>query len=433
MTLTQPIPSLDALSGIPFAHERVLMTTGARSGLLIIVAVHSTRLGQALGGARMWQYANWTDAVADALRLSAAMTLKNAAAGLNRGGGKSVIRLPLGTVLTDAEKREAMLDLGDAIESLDGAYMTAEDVGTTAELMAIVAERTRHVCGLPAESGGVGEPADATAAGVYASIVATLDALYGSRDVAGRHMVISGLGQVGGRLARALAAAGATLTVTDINPDRRELADELGATWVPVAGAHRVPADLFVPCGLGGVLTAAVIGELNVLGVVGAANNQLADREGASQLLARGILWAPDFVVSGGGVALQEPAPEVVLRREVVEERALGGRRRREDRVDARGGEAALEDDSLRGVEDPFAGCCPIAGHGWEGSKVANQLVCLYNRPTSLFRACALPPTTHPFGRARSPRCSKPISWEPSRPSTGSAPRVPHSSRRGRC
>ncbi|TDW29589.1 Glu/Leu/Phe/Val dehydrogenase dimerization domain-containing protein [Cryobacterium psychrophilum] len=310
MTLTHPSPSLEALVGIPFTHERVLITTGTRSGLVITVAVHSTKLGQALGGARMWQYPDWTDAVADALRLSTAMTLKNAAAGLNLGGGKSVIHLPLGVVLTDAEKRDAMLDLGDAIESLGGVYMTAEDVGTSAELMAIVQERTDHVCGLPASSGGVGEPADATAAGVYASILATLEALFGSRDVTGRHLVIAGLGQVGGRLAIALAAAGATLTVTDINPAKRELADELGAEWVPVAGVHRVQADLFVPCGLGGVLTSTVIGELNVLGVVGAANNQLESPASAAELDARGILWAPDFVVNAGGVVYLAMASE---------------------------------------------------------------------------------------------------------------------------
>jgi len=310
MNLTQSAPPFDALAATPFTHEKVLTITGARSGLMITVAVHSTRLGQALGGARVWQYASWTDAVADALRLSAAMTLKNAAAGLNRGGGKAVIYLPLGTVLSDAEKRDAMLDLGDAVESLNGAYMTAEDVGTSAELMAIVAERTAHVCGLPTATGGVGEPAAATAAGVYASILATLDALFGSREIAGRHLVISGLGQVGSRLARALAVAGARLTVTDINPDKRELAEELGATWVPVAGVHRVQADLFVPCGLGGVLDATVIGELNVLGVCGAANNQLADIAGAAELAARGILWAPDFVVNAGGVIFLSLASE---------------------------------------------------------------------------------------------------------------------------
>ena len=294
--------SADPLSTIPFTHERVLVTTGARSGLVLSVAVHSTKLGQALGGARVWQYENWTDAVADSLRLSAAMTLKNAAAGLNRGGGKSVIHLPMGTVLSDEQKRDAMLDLGDAVESLGGVYMTAEDVGTSAELMAVVAERTKHVCGLPADQGGVGEPADATSEGVHASILATLDALYGSKDVAGRRIVISGLGQVGGRLATRLAAEGAALTVTDVNLAKKELASSLGAAWVDVPEAHTLEADLFVPCGLGGVLTSQVISELRVKGVVGAANNQLAHHEGAAELAARGILWAPDFVVNGGGV-----------------------------------------------------------------------------------------------------------------------------------
>ncbi len=302
----QPSTTVDApssaLANAEFSHENVLISTGARSALVITVAVHSTALGQALGGARMWNYPYWTDAVADALRLSAAMTLKNSAAGLNRGGGKAVIHLPMGVTLTDAEKRDAMLDLGDAIEALNGAYMTAEDVGTTAELIAVVAERTAHVCGLPADQGGVGEPAAATAAGVYASILATTEALFGSREIVGRHVVISGLGQVGGRLARSLAAAGAVLTVSDINLDRRVLAAELGATWVDAAEAHRVVADLYVPCGLGGALSPEVIAELNVRGVVGGANNQFEHRGGAADLARRGILWAPDFVVNGGGV-----------------------------------------------------------------------------------------------------------------------------------
>lgn len=302
--------SSDPLFAQPFTHERVLVTTGQRSGLTICVAVHSTALGQALGGARLWQYENWTDAVADALRLSVAMTLKNAAAGLNRGGGKAVIQIPVGPPLTAERTRDAMLDLGDAVESLGGAYMTAEDVGSSADLMAIVAQRTKHVCGLPAEQGGVGEPADATSAGVYASILATLDALYGSSEVRGRHIVISGLGQVGGRLATRLAAAGASLTVTDVNTGKRELAASLGARWVEVPEAHTVEADLFVPCGLGGVLTSEVISELNVGGVVGAANNQLAHHDGAAQLAARDILWAPDFVVNGGGVIYLDMATQ---------------------------------------------------------------------------------------------------------------------------
>jgi leucine dehydrogenase len=176
--------------------------------------------------------------------------------------------------------------------------------------MAVVAERTAHVCGLPPEQGGVGEPADATAAGVHASILSTLDALFGSREVAGRHIVISGLGQVGGRLARSLAAEGARLSVADVNADKKVLADELGAEWVSVDDAPRLQADLFVPCGLGGVLTPDVIEQLGARGVVGAANNQLARHDGAEALAARGILWAPDFVVNAGGVIYLSMASE---------------------------------------------------------------------------------------------------------------------------
>ncbi len=302
MKLTQPAMSQDALAAFALDHERVLVVTGARSGLTIIVAVHSTVLGPALGGCRVWQYDAWTDALLDALRLSSAMTLKNSAAGLNRGGGKAVVFLPRGTVLSDGQKRDAMLDLGDAVESLDGAYITAEDVGTNAGMMAAVAERTKHVCGLPPEQGGIGEPADATAAGVYASILSTLNELFGSPSVQGKHLVVAGLGQVGGRLVRRLADEGAKLTVADVDLGKRALAAELGADWADPSDAHRVDADIFVPCGLGGVLNETVIGELRVRGVVGAANNQLATPAGAEQMAARGILWAPDFVVNGGGV-----------------------------------------------------------------------------------------------------------------------------------
>lgn len=301
-------PSAIHLDSIPFDHEQVILATGRRSGLPIIVAVHSTALGQALGGARMWSYPHWTDALTDALRLSEGMTLKNAAAGLARGGGKSVVCLPMGAKLTDEQKRDVMLDLGDAVESLGGSYMTAEDVGTSAELMSVVAERTKHVCGLPPEEGGVGEPADATSAGVHASILATLEALFDSKDVAGRSIVISGLGQVGGRLATRLAAEGAKLTVTDVNLAKKELAESLGATWVDADEAITLDADVFVPCGLGGVLTPEAIRSLKVKAVCGAANNQLARHDGAAQLAERGILWAPDFVVNGGGVIFLDMA-----------------------------------------------------------------------------------------------------------------------------
>lgn len=328
MTITHaPAPSPEVHAALPVDapdHERVLITRGPRSGLTIIVAVHSTALGQALGGARVWQYEHWTDALADALRLSQAMTLKNAAAGLARGGGKSVVCIPAGETLDEARRHDAMLDLGDAVESLGGAYMTAEDVGTSAELMAVVHERTEHVCGLPAEQGGVGEPADATAAGVHAGILATLDHVFGSSDVAGRHFVVAGLGQVGGRLARTLAAGGARLTVTDVADSKRALADELGAAWVDPADAHRVEADVFVPCGLGGVLTPEVVDELRVRAVVGAANNQLAERDVARMLRERGIAWAPDFVVNAGGVVYLDLAATPGIGKDELDRRIAG-------------------------------------------------------------------------------------------------------------
>jgi leucine dehydrogenase len=283
-------------------HERVLLVRGPRSGLQITVAVHSTRLGPALGGCRMWHYDSGEDALADALRLSEAMTLKNAAAGLPAGGGKSVIRVPADRVLDAAQRRDALLDLGDAIESLGGAYNTAEDVGTTSDDMAVVHERTEHVVGLPSATGGVGEPSEPTAIGVYSAIQATVRRLTGTDSVRGLRFTIVGLGQVGSRLARRLTENGALLTVTDVYPAKRALAEELGAEWVEPQNAHRVETDVFVPAGVGGILTDEVIDSLRCRAVVGPANNQLASPAGADRLARRGILWAPDFVVNAGGV-----------------------------------------------------------------------------------------------------------------------------------
>ena len=294
MTHTLPLPD--------FAHERVEVITGRRSGLFIAVALHSSVLGSALGGARLWTYPHWSDALGDALRLSAAMTLKNAAAGLDAGGGKSVIRLEPGETLDADRRRAAFLDLGDAVELMDGLYRTAEDVGSTTDDMLTVSERTQHVVGLPSTVGGSGEPAGPTSLGVHASLQAVLERITGSADAAGRSITISGLGQVGGRLAQRLAEEGAKLTVTDINPARREFAEELGATWVEPGSEHLVTGDVFVPAGIGGVLTDEVIDALDVKAVCGPANNPLADHSGADRLAGRGILYAPDFVVNAGGV-----------------------------------------------------------------------------------------------------------------------------------
>ncbi|WP_243073763.1 Glu/Leu/Phe/Val dehydrogenase family protein [Microbacterium sp. SS28] len=294
MSHTLPLPE--------FTHERVEVITGRRSGLFIAVALHSSVLGSALGGARLWTYDHWNDALGDALRLSAAMTLKNAAAGLDAGGGKAVIGLAPGETLDAERRRAAFLDLGDAVESLHGLYRTAEDVGSTTDDMLVVSERTEHVVGLPDAVGGSGEPAGPTSLGVYEALRATLERVTGSADVEGRRITVSGLGQVGGRLAVRLAAEGAVLTVTDVNPAKRDLAGDLGAAWSQPGMEHLVPADVFVPAGIGGLLTAEVIDELDAKAVCGPANNPLASHEGAAQLAGRGILYAPDFVVNAGGV-----------------------------------------------------------------------------------------------------------------------------------
>ncbi len=309
-----------------FTHERVEVITGRRSGLFIAVALHSSVLGSALGGARLWTYPHWSDALGDALRLSAAMTLKNAAAGLDAGGGKAVIRLEPGMALDAERRRAAFLDLGDAVESLHGLYRTAEDVGSTTDDMLTVSERTEHVVGLPDAVGGSGEPAGPTSVGVYESLRATLERVTGSGEVSGRRITISGLGQVGSRLAVRLAAEGAHLAVTDVNTAKRDLAVQLGAQWIEPGTEHLVPADVFVPAGIGGVLTDEVIDHLDARAVCGPANNPLASHDGAARLAGRGILYAPDFLVNAGGVIyLDLEAKKLGTKAEIMERVAAIG------------------------------------------------------------------------------------------------------------
>jgi len=236
-------------------HERVVVARGQRTSLPIIVAVHSTLFGPAAGGCRLSHYDDWRDGLEDALRLSEAMTLKCAIAGLSNGGGKSVIALPPGHVLDDASRKDLFRDLGDVIQSLEGQYLAGEDVGTTAEDMLVARERTEYAYCLPADQGGVGEPSEPTAIGVHRSLLATCQQLFGSSSPEGRRFTIIGLGQVGGRLARLLTADGAILYVTDVDPSKRALAEELGATWIDLETAMSRNTDILVPSALGGILT----------------------------------------------------------------------------------------------------------------------------------------------------------------------------------
>jgi leucine dehydrogenase len=285
-----------------FVHEQLMVRRGDRSGFPIVVAIHSSALGPAIGGCRLRHYPDWRDGVADALRLSEGMTYKNAVAGLANGGAKSVIVAPDGGPLDPEVRRAVLLDLGDIIEALDGVYATGPDIGTGPDDMVTVAERTRHVFCLPAAHGGSGDSSPPTARGVYAAIRAVCGHRFGSADPAGRRIGVIGLGSVGSLVARMLADAGARLVVTDVDPAKRELAGELGADWIAPEEAIRIEADILVPAAVGGLLTVAAVAELRCAAIAGPANNQLAADGVADLLHRRGILWVPDYVVSAGGV-----------------------------------------------------------------------------------------------------------------------------------
>jgi leucine dehydrogenase len=283
-------------------HEEMLVRRGSRSGLFCFVAVHSTVRGPSLGGCRMWSYDDSRLAIRDVLRLSRAMTFKNAAADLPLGGGKGAIMLPAGRDASPSRRRDALLDFGDTVDALGGRYVTAEDVGTSARDIALIAERTPHVAGLSRRRGGSGDPSPWTALGVHVSIEVACEEAFGSRSVRGRSVAVLGLGHVGGRLAQRLARAGAKLVVSDVDASKRALADRLGARWVTPERALTADVDVLAPCALGGILDDESVPALRCRVVAGAANNQLADDAIADLLHTRGIVWAPDFIVNAGGI-----------------------------------------------------------------------------------------------------------------------------------
>jgi leucine dehydrogenase len=279
-------------------YEDVRVRRGRRSGLTVAVAVHRTVNGRSLGGCRMKPYASPDDAVRDVERLARAMSFKAAVSGLQLGGAKGVIALDPTESLTDDLRRDALQDFAELVESFKGRYITAQDVGISAEDIAFIEQFTDHVAGRPAAEGGCGDPSPYTAHGVEVAIRASL----GSRRISGAHIVVIGLGHVGGALAQRLRHAGAKLTVSDVDQAKRELARELWADWVSPEEAMTVEADLLAPCALGGVLTPESVAELRVPVIAGAANNQLSDESVADLLSDRGIVWAPDFVVNAAGL-----------------------------------------------------------------------------------------------------------------------------------
>jgi leucine dehydrogenase len=277
-------------------HEKVLIGRDAESGYHGIIAIHSTVLGPAVGGTRFWNYATEAEALTDALRLSHGMTYKNALAGLPLGGGKSII---IGN--NKATNREALLRAhGRFVDTLNGRYITAEDVGTSPADMEIVRAETQHVAGL---LGGSGDPSPFTARGVFRAIQASSKFLWNTDDLSGRTVALQGCGHVGYNLAKLLHGAGAKLIVSDV--DEKNLArvtEEFAAQTVPPDEIFSVQADVFAPCALGGVINDRTIPELKVQIVAGAANNQLLEERHGAMLRERKILYAPDYVANAGGV-----------------------------------------------------------------------------------------------------------------------------------
>lgn len=268
----------------------------------MMVAVHSTIRGPSLGGCRLWAYADAGEAARDVLRLSRAMTFKAAVADLPLGGGKGVIMAPLTGPLQGGLRRAALLDFGELVQSLDGRYVTAEDVGTATRDMSVIAQRTQHVAGLTRKRGGSGDPSPFTALGVQASIAAACERAFGTPSLRGRSVCVLGLGHVGSRLAGLLARAGARLIVSDTDSQRRALAPRLGARWAQPARAWRSECDVLAPCALGGLLDDLTVPQLRCRVIAGAANNQLAHDGIAARLQELGILWVPDFVANAGGL-----------------------------------------------------------------------------------------------------------------------------------
>jgi leucine dehydrogenase len=281
-------------------HESVHAFFDAATGLKCFIAIHSTALGPAWGGCRMWPFGSETDAIRDVLRLSRGMSYKNAMAGLAYGGGKAVI-------IGDPRhgKSPALFEaFGRAVEQLGGRYITAEDVGTSVEDMQCVARATSHVGGIPRADGyRGGDPSPMTALGVYQGMRAAVEVALGRDSLDGLTVAVQGVGSVGYHLCRHLGEAGARLVVADLNQQSVERAvREFGAAPVAPEQILEAEADILAPCALGGILNARTIPALKVKLVVGAANNQLATAADGERLHGRGIVYAPDYVVNAGGI-----------------------------------------------------------------------------------------------------------------------------------
>jgi len=280
-------------------HEVISFCSERKIGLQAIIAIHSTQLGPALGGTRIFPYKNVNDALNDVLDLSRAMTYKAAAAELPFGGAKAVIIADP----ADPKKREYLKAFGPFVNLLAGKFQTGEDLGTTTDDMQFLRNYTPYSHFVPSNMPDDLQISALTARGVFEGIKASLEAAFGKPEIQGRHFAIQGLGKVGGRLVKLLAKAGARLTITDVNSDLSvRIANAYGASQVPPGSIYAVDCDLFSPCAAGHVLTEESIEQLKCQVIAGCANNQL-DHDGVAELIKnKGILYAPDFVINGGGL-----------------------------------------------------------------------------------------------------------------------------------
>ncbi len=282
-------------------HEQVVFCNDNDTGLKAIIAIHNTVLGPSLGGTRMWAYNNEMEALTDVLRLSRGMTYKSSVAGLNLGGGKAVI---IGDAKT--QKNEVLMRrFGKFVNSLSGKYITAEDVGVNTRDMEYIKMETDFVSGLPVNMGGSGDPSPVTAYGVYLSMKASAKEKWGSDSLAGKKIVVQGIGNVGDNLVKHLVKEGAKVSIYDIHEDRlKAVAKHSGAEIIQDANKlYDLDMDIYAPCALGATVNTDTLNRLKCAIICGAANNQLADENvHGKMVIEKGILYAPDFVVNAGGI-----------------------------------------------------------------------------------------------------------------------------------
>lgn len=282
-----------------YDYEQLVFCQDKNSGLKAIIAIHDTTLGPALGGTRMWTYKSEAEAIEDALRLAKGMTYKNAAAGLNLGGGKTVI---IGDPKKD-KNPELFRAFGRYIQGLNGRYITAEDVGTTVEDMDLIHMETDFVTGISPEFGSSGNPSPVTAYGIYKGMKAAAMEAFGSDSLEGRTVAVQGVGNVAYTLCEHLHEEGANLIVTDINKESVERAvNAFGAKAVDPDDIYGVDCDIYAPCALGATINEKTIPQLKAKVIAGSANNQLKKAEHGDIIHEKGIVYAPDYVINSGGV-----------------------------------------------------------------------------------------------------------------------------------